>query len=392
METLWGHRFKRPVTVEVISPDAKATVLDSFPMAVRRDAVVRKLWLAIGLYRQDQAEVVAAGRLRQTATRALFLPRSRRILLVPIPDENVLEEALAHEMIHAMQNEIFPLASMLREIRDEDGMVGFLGALEGQAEYLAPRLTRTGESRKNCQIPSGSLWLLSEAIRSTEQFRDLPPALMLPSYAPYVFGWQLACQVAQRHGIHGLDTLLRRPPAGSWQLWNPESYLAGELPVDWDTSWAQLHLPKQWSKLGQARIGEVRLASLLLEWDRELAWSLLSDAGLGWQGDRLWVVRRKGDQQEGIVWKLSFATPKFASSFGRAWWKIQGLRTGTDLPPIEMLTAGVRGQWSDPHGNSTTVVQEGAQVLCVQGFSEGLTRQILRRLAKLPQVQGKDAP
>jgi len=390
MEKLWGYRFKDGIKIQMIAPDSQETVLDSFPMAVRRDTVVRKLWKTIGLYREKESEAVHAGRLRRIATRAVFLPRSRRILLVPSSEENKLEEALAHEMVHAMQNEVYPLSTRLRGIVDEDEMVGFLGVLEGQAEYLAPQLTRRGFQRTGCAIPETPLWTLSEAIRRTPQFSQLPPALTMPSYAPYVYGWQIVCQSVQRHGPSGMDSILLNPPAGSWQLWRPQSYFAGEKPVDWDTSRNALHFPRIWTSVGHARIGEIRLAALLVEWDATQAWKMLSFTNdLAWQGDRLWLVRKESGETA-FVWTLSFRSPGSAHEFARSLWKVQSLQRGP-LPALRSSARGLGGSWVDSTGACLQLSQEGKRLYLLQGFPKGQSEQLLRNARKLRQTQGPTA-
>lgn len=379
MELRLGHRFSRMPQVQLLDPRSQGSVLDSFPMAVRKDTVVRRLWWSIGLYRSPGSELVEAGRLRQAATRAVYLPRTHRILLVPSGDPAQLELTLAHEMVHALQRERFPMEERLRGIRDEDEMVGLLGALEGQAEYLAPVLLPDDKRRTDCVPDASPLWFLAQAIRQQPQFRSMPPALTLPSYAPYVFGWMLACRTVASRGLAGADTLLQRIPTGSWQLWRPESYLAAESPRDWDTTWLGLGLPRVWKPVGQARIGEIRLAALLLEWDLDLAMRVLEDKGaLGWKGDRLWVARHV-DGSYGNVWLLRFADGQAARVFAKAWWDVQALRLNAPLPEPRWGKRGLEARWSDVSGRIQRFSQEGATLYLIQGFEAGQTELILRQ-------------
>lgn len=382
MEHRLKHRFTRMPQVLLIDPQSRESVLDSFPMAVRKDTLVRRLWQSIGLYRTAETEAVQSGKLRQIATRAIYLPRSHRILLVPSSDPDQLEQTMAHEMLHAMQRELLPMERRLRTIRDEDEMVGFLGALEGQAEYLAPALLAYDLRRSDCALPASPLGLLAQAIHSQPQFRTMPPALTLPSYAPYVYGWMLACHAVSRYGLGGADTLLRRLPAGSWQLWHPESYLADEKPHDWDTSWADFRLPRPWKPVGQTRIGEIRLAALLLEWDRDQAMKLFEDKGaLGWKGDRLWVARHS-DGSYGNIWALRFVSAQAAQTFGKAWWSIQSLRLDTSLPSPQWGPLGLEALGSDSLDRVQRFSQQETDLFLVQGFGSGQTERILRQLRK----------
>ena len=385
MERLWGHRFRKMPRVQMVSPDSVGTVLDSFPIVVRKDTVVRKVWAAIGLYRKEEREQVAAGKLRQVATRSLFVPRARRILLIPGADPAPLELCLAHEMVHAMQDEICPINDRMKSIQGEDEMVGYLGAMEGLAVYLAPRLAHDGADRNAHQVPPGPIWLLAEAIRKTPVFDSVPPALVLPSYAPYLFGVSLVSRSVWRHGLEGLDSVLNRPPEGSWQLWNPDDYLAGEHAVDWDTSWTSLNLPTDSRLVGQARIGEIRIAALLLEWDREAARDLLVGDGLGWKGDRLWVEEQKGRRNPSIVWMVRFGGDKAARRFAQVWWNVRGRQLGQKMSNLDENSSGLVGRSRSGQGIFAVMRQEREQVTIVDGFTIEAGAKILKALRKLPR-------
>jgi hypothetical protein len=383
MRSHWGKDLRKVPRIEILTPENRSPVLDSFPMAVRKDTAVRMVWQAIGLSRKGASDASQAGTLRHIATRAFFLPRSDRILLVLSGGRADLEEALSHELIHALQSQEHPLSRHLGEIREEDEMVGYLGALEGQAVFLAPRFCASGISEPAaCTMPQAPLWVLAQAIGQQPQLRELPPALTLPAYAPYVFGKYLACSVTRSLGPGGTDTLLSRPPRGSWQLWNIESYLHDEQPVEWDTAWSGLGLSVRWAPLGQARIGEIRMAALLLEWDRDAALEYLrTRQDLGWRGDRAWAFRHR-DGRLAYAWTITFRSENAARAFGSAWLAAQGRRLGTTLPRPHGTWARQDMAWTEAAGSTLRYRQEGTDLLLLQGLGRTESGLVLERLRR----------
>lgn len=387
LESFWGHRFQRIPRVQMVSPDSASMVLDSFPIVVRRDPVVRSVWKTVGLYRPGEEERLAAGKLRQVATRSLYVPAARRILLVPDGDPAKLEEALAHELVHAMQDEVFPMEQRIEAAREEDELVGLLGVLEGQAVYLADLLGDPSMRPTACPEPKSAMWKLGEAIRNTPEFAGIPLALVIPSYAPYVFGSAIVCRAVQRSGAAGLDTVLARPPGGSWLLWHPWQYGAHRTPEDWDTSWTVFRMPPAWHPQGQTRLGEVRLATLLLEWDRKGAGRLLRGQGLRWNGDRVWVFDGP-DRRTAVVWNLSFDRDASARRFAAAWWKLRGIQLGETVPaaPRSRKPFDLRHVRKD--GSLLRLQQVGRFVHIVDGLDEAAGDRTLRVLRRLPRRGG----
>lgn len=387
LERFWGHRFREVPRVQLVSSDSAAMVLDSFPIVVRRDPVVRAVWKAVGLYREGEAEMLAAGRLRQVATRSLYIPSSRRILLIPDGDPRKLEQALAHELVHALQDEVIPMERRIDAAREEDELVGLLGALEGQAVYVSEFLGDPLVRPKACPESRSALWKLGAAVRETPEFHGIPLALVIPSYAPYVFGSAIVCRAVQRHKGAGLDTVLGRPPGGSWLLWHPFQYSAGRTPEDWDTSWGAFALPPRWKPLGQTRLGEVRLGTLLLEWDPKGAGKLTQGDGLRWYGDRLWVAEGP-DRRESLIWTLSFDRDASARRFAGAWWRVRGLQLAEHLAPPPRSRKGLDLWHRRRDGSMLRLQQEGRVVRIVDGLDGESASRILESLKQLPRHGG----
>jgi hypothetical protein len=386
LEQRLGHKFHLPAIIVVSSAERTAT-LDSIGFATSRipSPLATELWRAVGILPPASSLLSGKQQLNHLATRAVYQPTKQRILVFADNDPARLEEALTHEMVHAFQNDRFGISRLLKIPQEEDQVVGMLGALEGEAVHLATSKESDAsvlfQPVDPCAVPEGPLWLLTAAIQSRTEFQELPPAVVLPTYAPYVYGPRLACLLEKRYGKAGFDTLMNRPPEGSWQLWNHEDYLANRKPLDWDTSWNLESIPGEWRPFGQMRVGEIRIATLLVQWDRDLAWSLLKGQGLQWRGDRIWVAEHE-EKGKAFAWKLAFRTDDAAGNFLKAWWDIQSKRLAFQLPDLVSNDSGSSALWESPDHRAWLVHQRGSEVFVLEGFPSSYSARLLQALRR----------
>lgn len=389
VERVRGVEFRSMSKVERVPADRKCAELDSARRAGWTASkfgdslqVVDRIWKALGIVPPQTGKSVDRSDRDCHAVLALYQAKAKRILLFGDPGGDSVDLSLAHELVHALQDERFDLRRMLRSTTEPDEVLGILGALEGEANFVAALATDPAGASGCGEVPTGALWSLDRSIRAVPELSMIPPAVSLPAYVPYVFGERLACALHARMGVAGLDTLLMRPPAGSAQLLSVDRYLSGRAPLDWDTSWTRFPpLPRGWSALGHARIGEVRLAGLPLAWDRELARRLLAGGAIGWVGDRVWVATHpvKGDA---VFWRVAFDSPRKARAFARIWWELRSIRLGTVLPKWNPATDGAA--WTDSRRASYQVLVRGSEVVVGEGFDRATTARFVRANLRRP--------
>jgi hypothetical protein len=174
-----------------------------------------------------------------------------------------------------------------------------------------------------------------------------------------------------------------RPPAGSWVLWRPELHLRDERLLDWDTAWSGLRLPKNWSPVGQGRIGSIRIAALFVEWDRELARQILSNDVIDWRGDRLWSAQIENGPHA-FVWALQFRTVRAAKLFSRAWWSVRGLQKNLPVSSLSEGESTGEGMMRESPLRVIRLEQERERVWIADGFPEELSARVLQSVRKIP--------
>jgi len=346
------------------------------------------IFQAAGLIRSGGSASRQRERMDCIVVKAIFQSKSRRIVVF---DDSTLDrrQSLAHEMVHALQSERLDLDTFLRSRADPDAFLGRLGALEGEADFVAERVVGNPPSPA-CVDPSPSiLWTLDRSIRAIPELAGTPPIVGLPVYTPNVLGQRLACLLYAKWGTAGLDTLLNRPPRGSFQLIHPDEYFEDVHEVDWDTTWNGFgRMPDGWQPSGQMRVGEVRLAALPLTWDRSLSASVLQGSGLGWRGDRLWMARNRGGGTA-YVWRMSFSSPGKADEFCRLWWRLLSVRSGRPVPAFDEKRR--RSIWVDPDRVAHLVSAKGCDLVVAEGF-DSLFASRIQKSTMFPKTSSRKLP
>lgn len=389
VEMFRGVRFTKPPKVQRILAQSNCEELDvasksgwTASTVVDPSALNDRIWRAAGLLRVADTVSSQRRKLDCFASRSLYQVNSKRILVFMDSLRQDERRVLTHEMVHAQQDQRLDLRSFLRSSDEPDEKIGILAAVEGEAEFVSGRLTDPRKASDGCGgSVSSAMWELDKAFQGIPHLANAPPSISFPAYVPYVFGERLACRMFERYGKAGLDSMMARPPKGSWQLWHLDDYFENRSPIDWDTAWSTLpKLPKGWIPLGQARTGEARLAALPLTWDRKLARKVLRGRGLSWRGDRIWVAGMD-TTRTALLWRLAFTDGSKAMDFAKTWWTLREIRLGRKIPPWKKSAKSMF--WRDSLRVAYTVRVEGSEVGIAEGFDSLTTvRMLLRTMAR----------
>lgn len=243
----------------------------SYPAGRRRadeDFYVRLGLLPAGT---DLREIQGAILGEQVA--GYYDPRSGRLRVVDGAGtgNRVLDEmTLAHELVHALEDQVFGIDLDRAEANDDRGYA-YVALVEGTAtqvmiDYLDEHFER--------ETALGGLLGGSFAASGTT---PLPPFVMAAITFPYLGGQEFVGRLRRRGGWRLIDAALRtRPPDSTEQVLHVDKWLAVELP-------AKVRRPSD-GRLGRpattGTFGEWQTARLL-----ETAGGNRSEAAAGWGGD-----------------------------------------------------------------------------------------------------------
>jgi hypothetical protein len=210
-------------------------------------------------------------------------------------DQTMQRLTIAHELVHALQDQYLPLDSILKDRSNNDRSSAAQAILEGQANYASIAML---QGREVAATPE--FW---EAFRSTGaemltggDFASVPAVLREGLLFPYLAGgefmrWWLASPLK--------DTLPYGPrlPASTEQILFPERYLAGDRPLD-------VRFTDSVPGAFEDVLGEFETRLLVQELTGTPATSAVP---LGWGGDRF---RLAGDAGvESLVWVTVWDEP-----------------------------------------------------------------------------------
>ena len=290
---------------------------------------------------------------------AYYDPRAKRMVLANWLTPDLQRDALAHELVHALQDRLIDLDRFLGAAPDHgDEAVARQALIEGEAVALSQDLALHRNGRDLAALPDVAD--LARAIRSSASGPVLAraPAFVRTMLTfPYAAGVGFVHAFRQRHPWAALSAVYRDPPRSSAQILHPERYLdqrEDPLPVG---------LPDLTSMLpGGSRIatedemGEIGLAEVLRRSPDEAG-----DAA-GWRGDRyaLWDIP---SQPSALVAVILWETERQAAAFARAYAPVLERKHGLSAT----AASGPLRTWSSATA-TFLVEQRGRAVLVMEGL------------------------
>ncbi len=311
---------------------------------------------------------------------ASYSPLDKRVLLLQqspsSPDKRDTsgqDSLLAHELVHALQDQHFDLLRLLlARPYNFDRTEALFSIIEGDAMSVQRRL-ELGEAWT--RRPVADVGRLED-----ERFNDyrreigalFPPLLTETFIFRYRDGVRFVETVRRKTGARGVNDLFRRPPASSEQVLHPEKYLAGEEPrhVAFDVPG---FAAAGWERVvASTPLGEIGARGLLL---RALSPAAAARAAAGWGGDSAQLF--EGTNRAPLfVWKTVWDRPEDATEFFRAYHLLRP--RGSDL--IGQSFDASQSSWRE--GDRITLVrQDGEQVVIIRGAPSDIERalEIARR-------------
>jgi hypothetical protein len=201
------------------------------------------------------------------------------------------EATLAHELVHALQDQHYHLENLTQYRPDQSDAQSAVHALaEGDAtsamfdQMLAPRGMKATDLSEQ---------LIGVQVRAAASFSggmgNVPDILKRSLVSPYVDGIEFVHFLRRRGGWAAVDAAWTSPPSSTEQLLHPEKFVAHELPL-------AVGVPVSPEGMGEPVytdvMGEQSIRLLLEEW-MPRAPAIASASG--WGGDRV-AVWRSGDR------------------------------------------------------------------------------------------------
>jgi hypothetical protein len=389
VERLRGLEFESSVDVSVIGREELSAGVGGEPNEALR-AFDNAKFEALFVVGGEEDAVSTQTETRNRTVAGFYSPSRGNIVVVSdaASPEFDGERTLAHELVHALQDQQFDLSRTAPSARTRDAVNGRNGLVEGDARSVELAYVDRCGAEWRClpgAEPAGDTGNGNANGNETEPPINL--GLYILSYFPYSDGPGFVSHLRERANgsWDAVDAAFGDPPTSSAVVIDPERYREFEprsVALDDRAAggWERVRPPGRpdYATLGQSALTAMFAYTL---YDDYNASSVVSpDAFLnldgvavdtrdpfnysiapvrGWTGDRLHVYRR-GDET-GYVWRLTWASPDAAERFADRYRELLDHWGGSPDDGIWRLTA------DSPFAGAVDVRVDGDAVTVVGG-------------------------
>lgn len=292
----------------------------------------------------------------------LYDPKTKKLVVTtdPAGDAKWTELVLAHEIVHALQDQTFDLTK-LTDVPPTEGDAAHArhALVEGDGIALMIELVL---SRQGKDPPWDNPNVAAEIVRamagpSGDSLDSAPLAVREALLFPYRAGFGFVTSLLQKDGWASVDAALRRPPRSTEQILHPEKYASDERPVAVRITpppafadYALVH-STVWGELG---------FSLFLR-SHGIPADAAALAAAGWAGDRVITLARDGDANPALaigIARLEWDDEVDAmEAFDAASRALDGALTGATAEQTE-----TRIRWLGLDGRVTSLERNGSAV------------------------------
>jgi hypothetical protein len=318
-----------------------------------------RLAAAGGLLPEGTDLATLAASFAAASAGASYSPLDKQVLLLADPHGKrpTSDSLLAHELVHALQDQHFDLLSMLlTRPYNFDREEALFSVVEGDAMDVQRRLEQ-GDAWTRRPLDDVARM---EDERFDEYRRDIgvlfPPLLTETFIFRYRDGVCFVEAARRKGGAHGVDELFRRPPVSSAQVLHPEKYFANEQPRAVSVN-EQAFAAQGWTVGAATPLGEIGVRGLLLS---VLSAQDAARAAAGWSGDRAYLFER-ANATPLFVWRTAWDNTADAEEFFRAYSTL-GQRAGEAFTRSDAAQTTWRAA-----GRTTFVRRERDQVVIIRG-------------------------
>jgi hypothetical protein len=339
VEQAVGLKFKREPAILVRSREQVRGYLSRKlveEMPPPEMAAVQRTYRAFGLIQPttDLRKLMLDLYSEQVA--GYYDPDSSALFVVRGADPLVLKLILAHELVHALQDQYMSLNAILKLRRQNDRQMAGQAVAEGQATLASLEAMAPGADLSQVL---GDWDQVREVIRSQQSampvFATAPPIIQEGLLFPYLAGAQFMRDFNARRARPDEEPYGDRLPVSTAQVLHAGLYTARTLPERVGFAAA----PGD-TLVYDDDFGEFETGVALRTWGVDQA--VAEAAAAGWDGDRFEVLGSPSGTV--VLWATAWRTPQDADQFQRAlrdgWARMHGR---TDAQKWQVDRLDIRG-------------------------------------------------
>ncbi len=262
--------WKRPVEAAVMTrKELRAFMIselakEATPEDWDRDTRILR---RIGLLKptEDLQQMVLA--MYESAIAGFYNPETGKMVVIEGLDVEGQKPTIAHELIHALEDQHFDFEKIEKPYResDPDRVFAIRCMMEGSAEY--------GRRRFQDLQPDVARHYYASMAKQTggaaqqDMLRTTPAYILLTTQLHYQIGPNFVSHLFKKYGYRaGMQRLLDDPPTTQEQVLHPHKWLGAERDYPRKVTWGgdlAAALGKPWKTLDEHSVGELDLALFL---------------------------------------------------------------------------------------------------------------------------------
>jgi hypothetical protein len=358
VQSLRGLRSTANVPVEFLEESALKDILmqrfDHDYLPAERE-VDQKLLVTLGLLRPDQDLVGIDRDLLNEQVLGLYSTDDKRLYVLGDAGQiGPAEKAtIAAAYSHALQDQRFDLNRITPMHTDNnDRAVAIQALIEGDAVLVQSLWSKTYLSAVQQKE-------LAPAPDSLDKLQQAPAVVRTNALFPYVDGLDFVMQLYRQKGFAGVDAAFANLPVSTAQILHPDTYIAGQQPIEVPLPDLAARLGAPWRRLDSNVLGELGIRNVLAQYGDRSSAQL---AAAGWRGDRWELLERDGKQALVLrtTWGSDAQASRFFLTFG------QGLKAR--FPDARAEEQSASRQALTTTSAATDLRRHGAQVDAIITF------------------------
>jgi len=301
---------------------------------------------------------------------------SKTVYLLDWVEPDVQKPVMAHELVHALQDQSYDLDKWLNVSKDSKDDTGQMvideqraarqSIVEGQAMVVLYdyQMAATGQTVESAPELVDSMRSSITDEDSSSMYGKAPIYLREALLFPYTFGTDFVVSVMVKRGKQGAFAgVLEHPPLDTHQIMEPNTYLSGERQVSVKVVALEKVLGSGWVREDFSGIGEVDLRVFVRQWSGDKAAAKLSKTWRG--GYYMALVNKKAakDSPLPLALLVNFSSHEAAAQFAAIY--------EAELPKRYRAVQPAKAphQWTTDEGVMQLYV-EGSSVIALESFSQ----------------------
>lgn len=311
---------------------------------------------------------------------------------------DVQKPVMAHELVHALQDQSIDLEKWLNVAKDsnddteeanlDEQRTAREAVVEGQAMIVLfdYQLAPAGQSVESAPelVDSMKASMLDEG--STPLYSKAPIYLREAMLFPYTDGMEFVRAVLLKRGKQAAFAgAFAHPPLDTREIMEPATYLADEPQPELKVVALEKVLGSDWQREDFSGLGEIDLRVIVRQWGgREIADKIAP----GWRGGYYMALRRKKSAKDApvsLALVLNFASPAAAEQFASVYQSSLGKRYKSVQPTSAGQSNG--REWTTEEGEVRLYI-DGSTVTAAESFTPDEAAKIHAAVvASIPVVQ-----